>query len=718
MRRIKIVVWLLAGLAVLLMGIWATLFLRLLEADRVIATRVREDAMWAMFQADRHAATLLHLVRETLTSKAPERHPEVMQTYDILFSRAQLLDRGTFGLDLTIATELGQASLQRTQQVQALAEMFDALDPAHPDYLSELAQLLPEIMNLRQGLSNLLLTFNHAMSESRVKERTARKVIHDQLALSAGFLVLAFFGIGALLAFQLRQLQAAHARMARLRKISSQQAIKARAASAAKSTFLATMSHEIRTPLNAIIGSAELMGTSGLGAAQRQRVDTIQSAGLLLLDVINDILDFSKLDGRTFETVQEPVDLPEIARTIETTFAARATSRNLKLTLRFAPVRISTDPGRLRQVIVNLVGNALKFTQIGEVEASAFLTETQRLRVEVRDTGIGVRPEDIDRLFRDFQQIDGSYARAYGGTGLGLAICKRIVEGLNGKIGVKSTFGTGSTFWFEIPVVPLGAAHDRVDKPANLLPALTETSAPLRILIVEDNPINRQVLGDQLLRLGHHPSLAETGFVALDRLSADTFDLVLMDMQMPGISGPDTTRALRRAGHKLPVIGVTANASTEDRNICKAAGMEGFLPKPVTLARLAEAIAEVFPQARSSTVPREAAGPNLQLDDLRASLGDAMVKSLLDQYDASLGQTETELMNAYDKEDASAMDTALHTLKGAALTLGLHATGLKAQALRPPAKPDADAIVTLFTLAREDLIALRASLGSSPQDTA
>ena len=719
-RRVQLGVGLLAGIAVLLMGSWVVLFSRLLEADRAMAARVREDAMWAVFQADRHTVSLLHAVRESLTRGTNALHDDVILAYDVLYSRARLLERGAFAIDLSTGTDIGQLSAARTAEVLALAPEFDALDPESPGYLSHIAQLEPRLVALRDDMAQLLLASNHAVNQGRVTEREERELIHDRLAWSAGLLVLAFLGIGALLVFQVRQLRHAHNRMALLQRRSRHQALRARAASAVKSTFLATMSHEIRTPLNAIIGSAELLDSAGLESAQRRRVHTIRSAGQLLLDVINDILDYSKLDSWGLDLQSEPVDLPVIASTIGSTFSDRAAARNLSLTLTFEPCRIHTDPGRLQQVVVNLVGNALKFTRSGGVAVTGVIVADDRLRVAVRDTGIGIRSEDHARLFRDFEQIDGSYARAHGGTGLGLAICRRIVEGMGGVIGVVSAEGEGSTFWFEIPVKRLGPAQESAAQPGAPTQALSAQAAgALHVLVVEDNPVNRAVITDQLLQLGHRPTAVESGFAALDRLSADPFDIVLMDMQMQGISGPDTTRRLRTEGHSLPVIAVTANASAEDRKACEAAGMTGFIAKPVTLARLAEALCGAMPVGIADPAPkarREATNP--QLEDLVASLGAARVLGLLSQFEASLAETEADLRQAMDSRNDERADAALHAFKGAALTLGLSEAGQLAQSMRPPTQLTETSAGALLQLTRQELDRTRATLAAGGETCA
>ena len=710
--RVRVAVAFLAGAALLLLVAWVVLFARLLAADRTMASLVREDAMWAVFQADRHAASLQHNLEQLLVSRDPARHGDLRLAYDVLYSRAVLLERGAFAIDLNGGTDLGRASVARTGEVLALADAIDALDATSSDYFEKLAQLEPQVVALRKGMADLLLAANQEINESRVEERDARKTIHDRLGWSAALLVLAFLGIGVLLLIQMRQLRRAHWRMALLQKRSLRQAARAEAANAAKSTFLATMSHEIRTPLNAIIGSAELLGHEGLGPAQSKRVHTIQSSGQLLLDVINDILDYSKLDSRGLDLQPENFDLSMISDTIGNSFADRAAASGLRFSILFPRLRLRSDPARLRQVIVNLVGNALKFTEQGEVRLMAAVTPEGSLRVEVSDTGPGIRKEDQCRLFRDFEQIDGSYARAHGGSGLGLAISKRIVQGMGGSIGVVSTPGLGSPFWFEVPVEQVGPAT---------LPSLASPTDQTRqsvgskhVLIVEDNPINRAVISDQLLRLGHHPIAVETGYAALERLASPGIDLVLMDMQMPGISGLDTTRRLRETGCTLPIIGVTANASIEDRRSCEAAGMTGFLPKPVTLQRLAETIAQAVP------VEVETGGPGApidgtydgspkvsgfftssgQLEELVFSLGGLRVLKLIGQFEESLAGVDAALKEAIEKASIRDVDEALHGLKGAALTLGLSEAGERAEALRRPQLITLEEVADLINLAR------------------
>ena len=705
--RVRVAAMFLACAALLLLVAWVVLFSRLLAADRTMVSRVREDAIWAVFQADRHAASLQHHLRQLLVSRDRTRHKDLRLAYDVLYSRAVLLERGAFAIDLTGGTDLGRASVARTGEVLELATAFDALDPASGTYFADLVALEPRVDALRQGMSDLLLAANQEISRSRVTERDARKVIQDRLGWSAGLLVLAFLGIGILLLVQLRQLRRAHGRMALLQRRSLQQANRAKAANAAKSIFLATMSHEIRTPLNAIIGSAELLGHEGLSHVQSKRVQTIQSSGQLLLDVINDILDYSKLDSRGLELQMEDFDLSMIAETIGNTFSDRAAASNLRFSICLPQIRIRSDPARLRQVIVNLLGNALKFTERGEVRLAGAVISEGRLRIEVSDTGFGIKKEDLSRLFRDFEQIDGSYARAHGGSGLGLAISKRIVQGMGGNIGVVSTVGLGSTFWFEVPFEPAGAPV--VSGDADLQKRASYSVGSLQVLVVEDNPINRAVISDQLGRLGHAVVAVETGYAALERLASPGIDLVLMDMQMPGISGPDTTRRLRAAGCDLPVIGVTANASIEDRRSCEDAGMTGFLPKPVTLQRLAEAIAHAAPETRAveacdPVAPSASAQEQLtlsgQLEDLVSSLGAVRVLGLLTQFEQSLSGVEDALLSAVERACQHDIDEALHGLKGAALTLGLVEAGTTAQDLRVPGSITPGSATELIALAR------------------
>ena len=372
---------------------------------------------------------------------------------------------------------------------------------------------------------------------------------------------------------------------------------RAHSATLAKSRFLAMMSHEIRTPMHGVLGLGELLARSPLDAEQTRYVSTIQSTGESLLSLLNGILDFSKIEANRVEFEAVSLDPARLLEDVVTLMRGTALERGLIVEMRCAedlPRAVIADPTRLRQVWMNLIGNAIKFTERGSVSVSLEVAQCDgssvTLRGQVSDTGAGIEADALSQLFEPFAQGDSSTARRYGGTGLGLAICKGLVEQMGGSIRVDSRVGVGTTFTFEVSL----ALDDRKQAPV-LTEAPPEAAdlMGLRVLVVDDNPVNRLVTERQLIMLGMaSPVLADGGAQALALLESMRFDVILMDMQMPGMDGLEATRRLRQLG--LPrqphVIGVTANAFAEDREACISAGMNDFLSKPISLRHLGGAL--------------------------------------------------------------------------------------------------------------------------------
>lgn len=483
----------------------------------------------------------------------------------------------------------------------------------------------------------------------------------------------------------------------------------AQRANKAKSRFLANMSHELRTPLNGIIGMSELLATSRLTPEQRESTGIIHTSAQTLLLLIEEVLDISAIEAGKLKSEDVDFNLAELLGRLRSLCLPQASSKKLKLNMDAdiaLPAQLHGDPGHLLQVLLNLMQNAIKFTEQGEVSLQVRLIEQETgaslIRFSVRDTGIGIPPEARARIFEPFEQVDSSTARRYGGTGLGTTIAKMLVESMGGQISLEANPGAGSHFWFDLPLKPATGelpAEDALQRPsaiapeAHPAPKIVEVPAnviafddpfvrhrarvrSLQIIVADDQPANRLVLQRLLERAGHRLVFAEDGEAALDLLERSAPDLMIIDLHMPGLNGFDVIRQARvmQSGKpRTPIVVLSADATVESLQRAERAGAYAYLTKPVVLAKLLDIVAKAVsnepaaPQApaivtaQASSVLQELAGMNL---------GAAFMEDFVEQCLSDIVGLMPQLRKAAADADWDAMRDSAHAMRGVAENLG------------------------------------------------
>ena len=472
----------------------------------------------------------------------------------------------------------------------------------------------------------------------------------------------------------------------------------AEAANRAKSAFLATMSHEIRTPINGVLGMADLLNETDLTDHQRYFLSGLTASGEVLMAVLNDILDYSKIEAGVLELETVDFDLTKVVGQIGELLGTAAEKKGLKLTVSIdpaTPVLMRGDPGKIRQVLLNLGNNAVKFTHAGEIAIRALpsmgkIRGAEAIRLEVVDTGIGVPAKGTERLFEPFTQESVSTGRLFGGTGLGLTICKRLVDVMGGEIACKRNANGGSTFQFTVPALkPVAASRVTTSAGPGWRPE------PLAVLLVEDNEINQIVTDGFMNRLGHRITIAGSGEEALERIAEARFDLVLMDDRMPGISGVEVVRRIRKLADAdkaaLPIIMISASVVQSEVERAFAAGADGFLGKPFSADDLAQAIAKCLAErispvpAAASDAPKPADGTPSALPrggDAADAQSDLIDEAVLRGHFEMIGKARAErIVRVFSETTPAALEElSADVANGAFAGIARHAHSLKSAA--------------------------------------